>query len=49
MERLIFIFRHLQAAFPKRKLIFDMQFPFLPVGVKVVKGCEKCPLSPSID
>ncbi len=34
MERLIFIFRQLHAVISKRKLIFDMQFPFLPVGVK---------------
>ncbi len=45
MERLIFIFRQLHAVIPKRKLIFDMQFPFLPVGVKckVVKNVH-CPL-----
>ncbi len=45
MERLIFIFRQLHAVIPKRKEIFDMQFPFLPVGVKwkVVKNVH-CPL-----
>ncbi len=48
MEHLIFIFRQLHAAIPKRKLIFDMQFPFIPVGVKM-EGYEKCSLSPSLD
>ncbi len=45
MECLIFIFRQIHAVIPKRKLIFDMQFPFLPVGVKwkVVKNIH-CPL-----
>ncbi len=45
MEHLIFIFRQLHAVIPKRKLFFDMQFPFLPVGVKwkVVKNVH-CPL-----
>ncbi len=45
MERLIFIFRQLHAVIPKRKYIFDMQFPFLPVCVKwkVVKNVH-CPL-----
>ncbi len=44
MERLIFIFRQLHAVIPKRKLIFDMQFPCLPVGVKwkVVRNVH-CP------
>ncbi len=44
MERLIFIFRQLHAVIPKRKEFFDMQFPFLPVGVKwkVVKNVH-CP------
>ncbi len=46
MERLIFIFRQLQAVIPKRKLISDMQFSFLPVGVKwkVVKNVHCPPL-----
>ncbi len=46
MERLIFIFRQLHAVIPKRKSIFDMQFPFLPVGVKwkVVKNVHCPPL-----
>ncbi len=46
MERLIFIFRQLQAVIPKRKLICDMQFSFLPVGVKwkVVKNVHCPPL-----
>ncbi len=46
MVRLIFIFRQLQAVIPKRKYIFDMQFPFLPVGVKckVVKNVHCPPL-----
>ncbi len=45
MEHLIFIFRQLDAVIPKRKYIFDMQFHFLPVGVKwnVVKNVH-CPL-----
>ncbi len=45
MEHIIFIFRQLHAVIPKRKLFFDMQFPFLPVGVKwkVVKNVH-CPL-----
>ncbi len=48
MEHLIFIFRQLNAVIPKRKLIFDMQFPFLPVGRmvgkwKVVKNVH-CPV-----
>ncbi len=46
MERLLFIFRQLHAAIPKRKLIFDMQFHFLPVGLewKVVKNVYCPPL-----
>ncbi len=46
MERLIFIFRQLHAVIPKRKFIFDMQFPFLPVCVKwkVVKNVHCPPL-----
>ncbi len=34
------MFRQLHAVIPKRKFIFDMQFPFLPVCVKwkVVKN-----------
>ncbi len=45
MEHIIFIFRQLHAVIPKRKLFFDMQFPFLPVDVKwkVVKNVH-CPL-----
>ncbi len=45
MERLIFIFRQLHAVILKRKLIFVMQFPFLPVGVKwkVVKNVHCSP------
>ncbi len=46
MERLIFIFRQLHAVIPKRKLIFDMQIPFLPVGVKLkVVKMSTVPLS----
>ncbi len=43
MERLIFMFRQLHVE--ERKLIFDMQFPLLPVGVKweVVQNTH-CPL-----
>ncbi len=45
MERLIFIFRQLHAVIPKRKLIFGMQFPFLPgVKWKVVKNVHCPPL-----
>ncbi len=45
MKPLIFIFRQLHAVVLKIKLIFDMQFSFLPVGVKwkVVKNVH-CPL-----